>query len=219
MRADDVMVGTFISNTKHSDISADITHGAEKRPGGRSSRVKLAVLSAVTELLVEKGDKACTIEAVAERSGVHKTTIYRRWGTLGGLMKASFAHMEASPDYLPDTGSLEGDIKRLISVYAQYFESPEGRAVNQLIAGGSEQDNFGRWMGEYYSARRRDFDLIADRAVQRQEIRNRAQFLFCMEMVMGTMLIRTHMTRGRIDDKMVDELYSLSMLYLRSSPR
>ena len=50
------------------------------KPDRRSERSKQAILDATRELLAEEGGvKALTIEAVAARSGVAKTTIYRRW--------------------------------------------------------------------------------------------------------------------------------------------
>ncbi|MEV3975004.1 helix-turn-helix domain-containing protein [Streptomyces sp. NPDC050698] len=53
-----------------------------QRPGGRSARVRKAVLAATAAELSERGFAAMTIEDIAARSGVHKTTIYRRWSTL-----------------------------------------------------------------------------------------------------------------------------------------
>ena len=49
------------------------------RPGGRSRRVRRAVLDAVVELLEEGGARAVTIAEVAKRSGVNASSIYRRW--------------------------------------------------------------------------------------------------------------------------------------------
>src|SRR5262252_8594259 len=45
----------------------------------RTERSKHAILDATRELLSEGGVRALTVEAVAARSGVAKTTIYRRW--------------------------------------------------------------------------------------------------------------------------------------------
>ena len=57
-----------------------------QRPGGRSARVREAVLAATAAELSERGFAAMTIEDIATRSGVHKTTIYRRWSTLSQLV-------------------------------------------------------------------------------------------------------------------------------------
>ena len=60
-----------------------------KRVHGRSARVQSAVLRATAEELGRVGFAALRIEDVALRSGVNKTTIYRRWPTKQELVRAS----------------------------------------------------------------------------------------------------------------------------------
>ena len=55
------------------------------RPGGRTARTRDAVLDTVRAMLTESGTEV-TVPAVAERSGVHATTIYRRWRTIESLL-------------------------------------------------------------------------------------------------------------------------------------
>src|SRR6267154_2033770 len=50
-----------------------------QRPGGRSARVRREVLAATLHVLLEEGLDATTIPAIADRAGVHHTSIYRRW--------------------------------------------------------------------------------------------------------------------------------------------
>ena len=56
------------------------------RPGGRSARVRRAVLDVVVELLEEGGVQAVTIAEVATRSGVNASSIYRRWRGVDALI-------------------------------------------------------------------------------------------------------------------------------------
>lgn len=62
------------------------TAAVARRPGGRSARIRAQVLEAVRELLVEQGFDALSVDAVAERAAVHRTTVYRRWRDVGGLL-------------------------------------------------------------------------------------------------------------------------------------
>ena len=55
-------------------------------PDPRVVRSRAAVLEAGVELLVEGGPNAVTVEAVAQRSGVAKTTIYRQWASRDDLV-------------------------------------------------------------------------------------------------------------------------------------
>lgn len=83
---------------------------AATRPGGRSARVRAAVHRAAEELLAEGGPEAATIPAVAERAGVHPTTVYRRWGTARDLLSAVAVGRLTGDLVVPDTGSLRGDL-------------------------------------------------------------------------------------------------------------
>uniref|UniRef100_UPI000B1D4F1A TetR/AcrR family transcriptional regulator n=1 Tax=Streptomyces atriruber TaxID=545121 RepID=UPI000B1D4F1A len=51
-----------------------------RRPGGRTARTRAAVRDAVLSGLADHGYPGLTVEYVADHSGVHKTTLYRRWG-------------------------------------------------------------------------------------------------------------------------------------------
>lgn len=62
----------------------------------RVARSRRAILDAASALLLEVGTAAVTIDAVVERSGVARTTIYRHWPTRDDLLAATFE------DLLPD---------------------------------------------------------------------------------------------------------------------
>ena len=76
----------------------------------RSEEARRKALAAATDLIVERGVGNLTIEEVAARSGVAKTTIYRHWPERASLIldtvRASFEHVAT-----PDTGSLRGDLE------------------------------------------------------------------------------------------------------------
>ncbi|MEH0829512.1 MULTISPECIES: TetR/AcrR family transcriptional regulator [unclassified Micromonospora] len=68
------------------------------------------MLDAVAALLVEGGYDALAVDAVADRAGVHRTTVYRRWRDVGGLLADVLAEA-TEDDWQPrDTGSLDGDL-------------------------------------------------------------------------------------------------------------
>ncbi|MGC7322465.1 helix-turn-helix domain-containing protein, partial [Mycobacteroides abscessus subsp. massiliense] len=77
------------------------------RTGGRSARVREAILDAAFGELIDRGYAELTMEAVASRAGVNKTTIYRRWPTLEDLLVEALTtwSLEAIP--IPETGSIE----------------------------------------------------------------------------------------------------------------
>ncbi|MFI0777237.1 TetR/AcrR family transcriptional regulator [Streptomyces sp. NPDC021212] len=85
------------------------------RPGGRTARTRAAVRDAVLTGLAEHGYPGRTVEYVAERSGVHKTTVYRRWGSVEGLVADALRLAGEDSWTAPDTGILDGDLRALAS--------------------------------------------------------------------------------------------------------
>jgi AcrR family transcriptional regulator len=120
--------------------STVITPHPGTRPGGRSARVRVAVHRAVEELLVEIAGDALTIPVVAARAGVHATTVYRRWGSIGELL-ADVATSRFSGDIVvPDTGSLRGDLERWAADVATDLSDPDVLAlIRATLGAGGEQ--------------------------------------------------------------------------------
>jgi AcrR family transcriptional regulator len=105
------------------------------RPGGRSARVRAAVHAAVEELLAEGGIEAVTVPAVAERAGVHPTTIYRRWPSVAELLTAvAISHFDGG-DLVPSTGTLRGDLEFWLASVAADVHDPESLAIMRAGVG------------------------------------------------------------------------------------
>ncbi|WP_433362802.1 TetR/AcrR family transcriptional regulator [Actinoplanes sp. CA-142083] len=97
-----------------------------QRPHGRSERLRERVHGAVVELLAERGADELTIPLIAERSGVHQATIYRRWGKVSVLLSDMVQAGPARTSPLPDTGSLRGDLEAYATAVAGSLSGPLG---------------------------------------------------------------------------------------------
>ncbi|CAN5814797.1 TetR/AcrR family transcriptional regulator [soil metagenome] len=89
-----------------------VDDGAEKkrRPGRpRSARADKAILRATVEILAGEGYQALTIEGIAERAGVGKTTIYRRFSSIEEILIRAFGEMDVGIE-IPDTGDTRKDL-------------------------------------------------------------------------------------------------------------
>jgi AcrR family transcriptional regulator len=84
-------------------------HPRTERPGGRTARTRATVHDAVHELLSEPASEL-SIPAVAARSGVHATTLYRRWGTIESLVLDVAVDDVNAQAPVPATGDLESDL-------------------------------------------------------------------------------------------------------------
>jgi AcrR family transcriptional regulator len=105
------------------------------RPGGRSARVRTAVHRATEELLAEGSPTPLTVPVIAARAGVHPTTVYRRWGSLGDLLAAVAASRFSGDIVVPDTGTLRGDLERWVSDVAADLADPDVLALMRATVG------------------------------------------------------------------------------------
>src|SRR5947209_9777507 len=101
--------------------------------GGRSARVRAAVLDATLAVLAEEGD-AFSIPHVAARAGVHETSIYRRWGSREALIADAVTSRIGAEIPVPDTGSLRGDLVTLLENSIRFLGSPLGTQLVRATA-------------------------------------------------------------------------------------
>src|SRR6187402_997198 len=102
------------------------------RVKGRAARVVSDVLIATAEELSRVGYAALRIEDIAARSGVNKTTIYRRWPTKPELVAAALRAL-TQPPQAPDTGSLRGDLLAHFGILAELSRSHVGSGVLRTL--------------------------------------------------------------------------------------
>jgi AcrR family transcriptional regulator len=142
-----------------------------RRPGGRTERTRLAALNATLELLGERGYAELTVEAVAERSGVHKTTLYRRWESAEGLVAAALLMGTEQEWTAPDTGCLEGDLRGINLELVHYFTSPGERELpTASISAAFLSPRAADALQEFYVDRHARSAVVVDRAVERGEV-------------------------------------------------
>jgi AcrR family transcriptional regulator len=137
-----------------------------RRPGGRSAKVGAAVHQAVTDLIGERGYGSFTIGEIAARAGVADSSIYRRWGSLEALLAAVALRRLNAQSPMPDTGSLEGDLRTYAANVAREITGPDGLAVVRLAVALSGGGREGVQAAE---------DVRADRMGQLQAMLDRAR--------------------------------------------
>lgn len=103
-----------------------------RRDAGRARGAPIAdaVLRSTLEELSTHGLAGLRVDRIAERAEVNKTTVYRRWSTKGELVVAALEHLlHDVSSHLPDTGSLEGDLREFLEHVCALLESPLGKAI------------------------------------------------------------------------------------------
>jgi AcrR family transcriptional regulator len=179
------------------------TSGA--RAGGRSASVVERVLEAAAEELGRVGFVALRIDDVATRSGVNKTTIYRRWPAKVDLLAAVLDH-ESFPLVVPNTGSLRDDLRgTLHDLRARLYVARERGVVRMLQAESAHPDvaPLVRKMRAAHAASRRE---LFDRAVARGELPATTDSALLVEFVTAPLISRIVHLGLEVDDHFIDTL-------------
>lgn len=141
------------------------------RPGGRTARIAAAVFAAAIDELSERSYDDISIETIAARADVHKTTLYRRWHTKAELITHALAGGAQSLIPVPDTGRAETDFRDLARSVQAVLSSPRGAAITRaLLAGSATSSEIRQLMQAYWAARLAAISVIIDRAIARGEM-------------------------------------------------
>lgn len=141
------------------------------RPGGRTARTRAAVAAAVQAELVDVGYGGTTIDRIAKRAGVAKTTVYRRWGSVSQLVVDMFADAARAQIPVADTGSLEGDLRELARSSVASLLHPANRAVVDVVVSEAVHDPSAREvLTTFFAGRMENAAVIVRRAVDRGEV-------------------------------------------------
>jgi AcrR family transcriptional regulator len=169
-----------------------------QRPGGRSARVRREVLATTLDLLLEKGLDATTIPAIAERSGVHHTSIYRRWKDRAALIReAALSAVDAAAP-VPDTGNLRSDLIAGLDDVRQLLSSPLGTVL--LDVARSRDDDLDELRQTYWRARLDQCSAIVERAAARGELPAGTDHRLVFELLIGPIHARTLLSPDTLED-------------------
>src|SRR5580700_9789687 len=98
------------------------------------------VLTTTLDLLTETGLGGLTIDDVSRRSGVAKTTIYRHWPNRSALVIDACLRMTDGEKAPPDTGSLEGDVRAILTNIAELLATARWSSIVPSIVDAAEHD-------------------------------------------------------------------------------
>lgn len=140
-----------------------------KRTHGRSARVLESVLEAAAEELGRVGFTGLRIEDVALRSGVNKTTIYRRWPSKSELMAAVIERQDLPIEDV-DTGNLESDIREtLLHIRARLY-TMRHRGVMRVLMGERAHPEVAQLVRDVRARHSAIRQRVFERAMQRGDI-------------------------------------------------
>ena len=162
----------------------------QARRGHRPRRAQ-EIFNATLELLADKGYDGLTIEEVALRSGVNKTTIYRWWPSKAALLGAALLDAPLLGFEMPDTGSLRGDLESLVrAVLTLLTNPPAAHIVVAALGAATRSPELSAHARGFFADRLARERPIFQRAVTRGELPPDADPTLLMDLLGGAVWLR-----------------------------
>ena len=170
----------------------------------RVERSKTAVLAETYRQLTQSGMSGVSIDDVARNSGVAKTTIYRHWPSRSALLIDACSRIGGAQP-VPDTGSLQGDLRKLATVVAKQLRTAAWPRVLPSIIDAAERDpEIAAMQSALHEGNMTPFYAIVERAKRRGEIPSDSLAADVIATALGPLFYRRWFSKEVIDDRFVE---------------
>jgi AcrR family transcriptional regulator len=187
-------------------------NGGGQRGRPRSQQAHNAILAAAAALLLERGLAAVSMDAVAERAGVSKATIYRWWPTKEALaLDALYAEWSTDRPFPRDTGSLRGDLLSLLRPWAKLAGSrPYGRLITALLTEAQTDPVFAtEYRRRFVEPRRDQARAVFQRAIERGEVPADTKVDVALDLLYGPLYHRLLHGHAPMTDRFVRDVVDM----------
>jgi AcrR family transcriptional regulator len=165
------------------------------------------VLTTTLDLLMETGLGELTIDDISRRSGVAKTTIYRHWANRSALVIDACSRMTDSQQAPPDTGSLEGDVRAILTDIAELLAAARWSSILPSIVDAAEHDpQFADIHSRIQHGHAAPLRAALDQAALRGEIPSAADRNAIAAALLGPLFYRRWFSREQIDAEFVETI-------------
>jgi len=170
---------------------APSTQEARGRGRHRSVEAEASILKAALYLLERKALREVTTDAIAQRAGVSKATIYKWWPSKSMVALDAYLGGMNERVVIPDTGSAITDFSLQLQSVIAFYKSPLGRIFCQFIAEGQSDPGFlALFRDRFLYARRDAARVMWKRGVLRGEIREDLDSEIVLDLIYGPMIFR-----------------------------
>jgi AcrR family transcriptional regulator len=182
---------------------------AANRHVTRRARTEKAIFDAAEELIAQGGVEGLTIEGVAARSGVAKTTIYRRWSDKDELAVAILVERTATLSPPRDVGDTRKELLTFLKTAKQVIRP--GGVAQGLASAIATQPDLGRTYRErIVDPRRAELKTVIDRGIARGDFRPDTDVWVAHELLIGPLYYRLLFSGAPLgtkhDNQLVDAL-------------
>jgi AcrR family transcriptional regulator len=185
----------------------------------RSAAAEAAILTATSELLAEKPLGEVTAEAIAERAGVSKATIYKWWPNKNRVALDAFLSRSRTEIPSSDTGSALRDFTEQLVAAARFYTSSGGRMLREFIAEGqNDPELLALYREQFLRPRRQAVRELWERGVARGEIRPDLDADLVVDLIFGPMFYRLLVGHGSLADADAEAIVTAVFQGLQVAP-
>ncbi len=185
------------------------------RPRSESARQK--VLDAALEVIADDGVGGFTVDAVAKRSGVAKTTIYRHFDSGNRLLLEAITCV-IEPFPTPNTGSLRSDLIELYSSFLPVMEDPSTfRMMLGMLARSAADESFRKLKNELMNERHHPLKTCLELAQARGELPSDLDLDFALDILEGPFASKRLMRGETITAALVPRYVDAALFGLQGS--
>jgi AcrR family transcriptional regulator len=178
---------------------------ARGRP--RDPRTRAAILVAARGLLERGGLTAVTIEAIAQKAGVSRPTIYRYWPNAPAVAMAAFLESTGAIDATRSPRTALAALRTQLHALADAFAAPAGRSVAAMVAAAQSETELAKAFRNEFIARNRDATrALLERCIADRAIAPPADMEVTLDLVFGPLFYRLLMGHAPITRGFVDRL-------------
>jgi AcrR family transcriptional regulator len=186
------------------------------RVRGRAAEVVERVLTATAEELSRVGYAALRVEDVAARSGVNKTTIYRRWPSKAELVAAALKEISEQPAAI-DTGSLREDLRASLLEVIAFATEPVGRGLLRMMQTERSDPEVDAIARTLRMEQRKLRVHMVERAIARRELPASVNADLIVDLVSAPVLSRAVTFGEIVDASYIDSVLDLVLAGARAS--
>jgi AcrR family transcriptional regulator len=163
---------------------------APRRGRPRDPQLDRGILDSAFTLMVETGIRGFSVREVARRSGIPKSSIYRRWPTRGDLLAAVLARLSMNGTAkIPDTGSMRGDLIEMARNEIASLAESDG-VLPRVALEARDDPELAVVVQAAINSRRQVGEPILTRAAERGEVTRDVDSEVAMDLVLGSIWSR-----------------------------
>jgi AcrR family transcriptional regulator len=179
----------------------------------RAQRAERAILDATRELLAEGGVRELTVERVAARSGVAKTTIYRRWSGKHELALAVLIDTLENVVITDDLGDTRAELVFLVdAAVAMLGSTAMGRVMQGLVSDLAANPVLAAaFQQRIVAVRLEQVAQIVERGIDRGDLRPDTDPELATEVLFGPVYYRLLLSGAALDAGLAERVVAVAL--------